>query len=219
MHYKVKGLLIKTENAAKPAAQSSSYLAALLSKMKHVKSAVDWGCGKLRYSIHLKRICRDLTLVDSEIQISRQQIIHGELCNIREYVRRNISNTRVSSLEKFDDNREHFDFALCSNVLSVIPSPIVRNHTIKTLHKILKPNGRCLFTNQYRNSYFKDVMESAESHPFFDGWIRSSLRGPAYYGILRPEKLRFIVEREGFVIEDHKLHDGSNYLFALAVSK
>jgi len=76
----VSGVVIKTENAAKPASQSSGFLKSLLGTLPRVSTSIDYGCGKLRYLDAILEKTDFLTLVDSEIQLSRIQTRLQQCC-------------------------------------------------------------------------------------------------------------------------------------------
>src|SRR5436309_6699294 len=85
MRYKIgSNIIIKTENAAKPEAQHSAYLTKLIKNLYHVSNSFDYGCGKLRYKDPMLCTSNTLTVVDSSVQISRRQVICGDLTTIRE---------------------------------------------------------------------------------------------------------------------------------------
>jgi hypothetical protein len=85
MHYEIEpGIVVKTENAAKPESQSSTFLKLLLADLPHVFSSVDFGCGKLRYCDTPLERTDSLAVVDSETQLSRKQILNGIKSNIRD---------------------------------------------------------------------------------------------------------------------------------------
>ena len=78
MHYEITpGIVVKTENAAKPESQASAFLKLLLADLPHVTASVDFGCGKLRYCDPILDKTDILASVDSEIQLSRMQILKG----------------------------------------------------------------------------------------------------------------------------------------------
>ena len=57
VHYKLgAGIIIKTENAAKPHTQTSAYLKSLILSLEPVSSSFDYGCGKLRYKDAMLRV-------------------------------------------------------------------------------------------------------------------------------------------------------------------
>jgi hypothetical protein len=68
MHYEIRpGIVVKTENAAKPETQSSAFLKSLLADLPPVSASVDFGCGKLRYCDAILERTDSLAIVDSEI--------------------------------------------------------------------------------------------------------------------------------------------------------
>src|SRR5687768_13467680 len=76
MRYKLASdIEVRTENAAKPESQQSKFLLKLISDLEHVASTFDYGCGKLRYQRSIADTTDVLAIVDSEIQLSRFQIL------------------------------------------------------------------------------------------------------------------------------------------------
>ncbi|WP_461319580.1 IS5 family transposase [Bradyrhizobium barranii] len=87
MWYKIgKDIIVRSENAAKPETQSSAYLKKLISRLEPIHSSFDFGCGKLRYERAIAKTTGELALVDSEVQLSRGQMIRGRSTTIRDYV-------------------------------------------------------------------------------------------------------------------------------------
>ena len=198
MRYKLGAIEIRSENAAKPMVQASTKLSEYLRNLSSIRHALDYGCGKLRYS-PLLTVAETVTLVDSEIQLSRKQKIEGHLTTIREYSKK-WKNARVLSVAEFATDRSKYDFILCANVLSAIPVVSVRNETLRRLANALNYRGKCLFVSQYRNSEFSKIARSTNIMRHLDGWIMVSNRGAYYYGLLDKKKLRFLVQRFGFSV-------------------
>lgn len=200
MRYKVKGLEIRSENAAKPMSMAAKPLVAWIHKQSRVTRALDYGCGKLRYAPALATRCHELTLVDSAIQIDRVQSVDGTQTTVRQYAAQKWRHARVLSIEKFEEDNLKYDLALCANVLSTIPNARVRSHVLRRLLSALAPDGKCLFVAQYQNSYFKDALSSPNALQRLDGWVLKSSRGNSYYGLLNKEKLESLIERHGFLV-------------------
>lgn len=200
MRYKIKGDIIRSENAAKPHHQASRVMIEWIASQPQLGRVLDYGCGKLRYAPYLLSKATHLTLVDSEIQLSRVQQIHGERTTIRDYAQSKWAGTKVASAETFVAEATKYDFILCSNVLSAIPCVKTRKLVLASLFSAMKSDGQCLFTTQYRNSCFKQMaaMPSAESH--LDGWIVKSKGMTSYYGILPKEKLERILRQNCYKI-------------------
>src|SRR5581483_10647555 len=132
MHYKIgTGLIIKTENAAKPESRASSHLKEVLSNLAQVHSSFDYGCGKLRYCEALLETTETLALVDSEVQLSRLQTLRQERTSIREAMRRS-NRVTVYNESEFKALRQTFDRAFCINVLSIIPFFAKRREIVQT---------------------------------------------------------------------------------------
>lgn len=213
MHYSVgNGIVIKTENAAKPESQPSKFLLELFSELPPVRSSFDYGCGKLRYLKAMVRTTDTFVIVDSEIQLSRIQMICGKLTNVRNYVR---GSNRIQTFndKEFADVEERFDRAFCINVLSVIPIFAIRKRVLNLIRSKLKPGGVCLLVVQYRNSDFSRMAQMPNSRRWRDGFLIDSLRGYSFYGLISPDNLAMMAVSAGFKIANQILNDGSVYLF------
>jgi hypothetical protein len=127
MHYRVRGRLIATELAAKPPSQASAHLLAFLKRYKRVVHAADYGCGKLRYAGALSAMADSVTLVDSPEQLDRQQVIDGEHTTVRQLAEQRWPTARIETVSQFQvRSKPRFDFVLCANVLSAIPTRSAR---------------------------------------------------------------------------------------------
>jgi hypothetical protein len=207
MHYKLrKGIVVKTENAAKSDKQPSAFLAKLIEKLPPVSDTFDYGCGKLRYMDSIRKTTNALVLVDSEIQLSRAQILKGSTNSIRGYVGRSNSISVYSDVE-FAGVRQKFDRGFCINVL--------RKRVLETIRTKLRKGAPCLFVAQYRNSDFDRMKRMANAKPWLDGFLIDSLRGYSFYGLIAPDRLSKIVSKAGFVVRDVELNEGSVYLWAV----
>lgn len=212
MRYKVKRFEIRSENAAKPIAQASAYLSNWISAHPPIPSALDYGCGKLRYAYLLAAHVKALTLVDSDIQLARPQIINGEKTTVRDYAADQWPHSRTLSPQQFKKDRGKYDLVLCANVLSAIPVARTQNEVLRLISSRLKLSGRCLFVAQYRNSYFKEVSQSERAIPHLDGWIVKNSRGYSYYGILPKSKLEVLVKRNHFRVIRSWINGQSAYV-------
>lgn len=211
MHYDVKGHTIRSENAAKPVTQASAYLCQWLSDMRPVRAAVDYGCGKLRYSDLVAGASRSLTLVDSPVQLERVQLLDGTPTTVRAKATAAWPGCRILSIEQFAGSARLHDFILCANVLSAIPTPEARSAALDNVRGHLTRRGLALFVTQYRNSYFKEVVTSGRATALDGGWLLRSARGWFYYGVLGPADLKRLAVRAGFVVKNCWSHEGSAY--------
>jgi hypothetical protein len=205
------GIVIKTENAAKPGVQASKVLSDYIRGLAPVGSSFDYGCGKLRYADPILRTTDFLAAVDSEIQISRTQIINGKVTSIRSIARRSNCVAALNVME-FSTHREDFDRGFCINVLSVIPFFSARRRVVSLIRQRLRPGGTCLFVVQYSNSDFSRMRRLANARPWRDGFLIDSLRGFSFYGLIPPQRLVALVVGEGFEIIDQRLDDGRVFL-------
>ena len=212
VRYRARGLIIRSENAAKPGSQAGRQLINWITNTDKVSTALDYGCGKLRYSQYLLDSCDHLTLVDSDIQLKRTQTIFGEKTTIFQYIADHWPDARVLTIDQFKSDIEKYDLILCANVLPVIPRKDIRRRIIDGLLESLNDNGKCLFVVQYRNSEFIKMKNRDTSIDHYDGWIAQGSRGNSFYGLIRPKRLHAMVRRAGFRIVESWLHDGSAYV-------
>jgi len=214
MRYKIAGgIEIRSENAAKPESQPSKFLLELLHELPHVSSTFDFGCGKLRYQRAIMETTNTLAAIDSEIQVSRTQVLRGEETSIRNLYKRS-NRVQVYNEVEFQKLNIHFDRGFCINVLSVIPSYARRRHVLDTIQRKLRSGGECLFVVQYRNSDFTRMRKMKNAKPFLDGFVVNSLRGHSFYGMITPNRLRTSLKRAGFNIREIDLNEGSVYCWA-----
>jgi len=199
MRYKVRSVEIRSENAAKPTLQPAKAVVEWIKRMDGVKSILDLGCGKLRYARYLAEKCDHLDLVDSLVQIERDQVISKKRTTVKNYAAKYFSNSDAYCIEEFlEKPRRKYDFVLCANMISAIPSKPIRNKTLRSVLTCLKRRGRILVVNQYTNSYFNRVIKSVRATPHLDGYILYSERGVYYYGILPEKKMSRILLGCGF---------------------
>ena len=122
MRYKVKGLEIRTENAAKPYGQGCRWILRWITQLPTVVSALDYGCGKFRYTIPLSKRVRSVCAVDSACQINRTQMVRNVRTTLVDYAREHLKNVKVFDVSSGAWCRKKYDSIICANVLSVIPS-------------------------------------------------------------------------------------------------
>ena len=213
MHYRIRGILIRSENAAKPMRRAAGPLVEWLRQRPYTVSALDYGCGKLRYTLHLAARSRDLGILDSMVQLSRIQRIGGRMTSVRQYAHERWPNCRIYDLAQFWEGVPHsYEFILCANVLSAIPCPRARARSLRALRSALAPSGTLLVANQHANSYFAEAKQKPEAFGHLDGWVLQSRSAAAYYGILNKESTIKILSRFGFAVVDAWVDGQSNYV-------
>lgn len=214
MHYRLPGgAIVRSENAAKPERQKSSYFVAILSKLAPVERTLDYGCGKLRYLEDLLLTTEELYVTDSDIQLTRGQILFGCRGNIIDFLRPR-NHVHVIGLKKFNEVRDFFDRVILANVLQVVPMVRLRSIIIRRIFRSLRPGGELIAVVQYRNSDFDRMMKMPNSYRYSDGMVIRHIRGTSFYGFIRPPVLQELLTSEGFEISETKLYDGSCYITA-----
>jgi SAM-dependent methyltransferase len=206
-------IVIKAENAAKPSSQCSAYLTSFLNKLPMVSASFDYGCGKLRYYDLMLRSTGYLVLVDSEIQLSRNQMLAQQRTSVRQLIGSS-NRVTVANVAEFGGDKTQFDRGFCINVLSVIPILAIRQRVVGLIYSKLRPGGTCLFAVQYRNSDFKRMSGMPHARIWRDGILIDSLRGFSFYALITPVELVSMVISAGFEIADLTLNDGSAYVVA-----
>lgn len=217
MRYKLSGgVIVKSENAAKPYSQRSRRFEKALLGLKPVARSFDLGCGKLRYAAAILERSDELHVIDSEVQLSRTQALGPfGLTTIRDVSRR--SNRMVAqNLHQFRKSEILFDRGFCLNVLQIVPIEAVRRRIISTALERLRPGASCFFVVQYRNSDFGRMSRMPNAMAFRDGILIDSLRGHSFYAPLKPSYMHNLVEEAGFQIARHWLYDGTCYVEAQA---
>lgn len=214
MRYRVGSDIIKSENAAKPLTQRSTYLADYLRERPRVGSALDFGAGKLRYTDIIAQRCGRLGIVDSEAQIRRTQVLGGERATVLAYAREHWADALVQTWEEFQDTDDLYDFALVANVLSAVPSQEMRRRIVREIARHLGPRGQALFVTQYRNSYFNEARRRPGARDHLDGWVLQSRRGAAFFGIIGPDRLTRLLSRNGLDVIEVWKRDGCAYALA-----
>jgi len=211
MRYRIRGgIEIRTENAAKTEKQQSQFLLELIAKIPHVTSAFDYGCGKLRYQRAIADTADVLAVVDSEIQLSREQRLRGKQTTVRSIFRQS-NRVNVYNDVEFSALNAQFQRGFCINVLSVIPSYARRRQVLDCIYDRLAPDGECLFVVQYRNSDFTRMRGMPNAMPWLDGFLVDSLRGYSFYGLIPPDRLEVSLKRAKFFVRDIQLNEGSAY--------
>lgn len=213
MRYQVGGLTIRSENAAKSPKEGSAALVRWIGSNVQVKSALDFGCGRLRYTGYLARASERIAIVDSAEQLERRVRVAKTQKTIREYALEKWPRCQVYSLpEAWAGLGQHFEFILCANVLSAIPSKRIRSRSIRAMRDSLAPRGRALIVNQHRNSDFTNVSKRYDTVRHLDGWLNPTPYGAAYYGILPQQKVLRIVRGHGLHVLESWNEGQSNWV-------
>jgi hypothetical protein len=200
MRYRVRGLEIRSENAAKPGSSAGRWMLEWISSLKREGTALDLGCGKLRYTVPPAARVRRVVAVDSKVQVERKQIVCGTSRSVREYARQHLANVRICAVEECTWKLGRHETVLCSNVLSAVPSPRTRRELLTAAFNCLKADGRFLVTTQYRNSHFTKWRADDRAEPFYDGFLVRGRRGTSFYGLIDSPALVKLCRTAGFSI-------------------
>jgi 2-polyprenyl-3-methyl-5-hydroxy-6-metoxy-1,4-benzoquinol methylase len=218
VHYHVNGVIIKSENAAKPVCQSNKFLIKVIRSVSPRSNVLDYGCGKFRYTIPLSQTVEFVDAIDSSEQILRTQIINGMKTNLVNYAATFLPNVKVHDIYSDEWRAIKFDFVLCSNVLSTVPYKKLRLEILRNIKKVLKDSGVALICVQYRNSYFSGYAEQPNTEQLYDGWLIKGKRGNYFYGLIQPARLKKLCIEAGLEVIDIELNEGTVYITARAKS-
>lgn len=211
MHYKIKlnkEIVIKSENAAKSVLQQNKNLLRYLECIPKEAKVLDYGCGKLRYSLFLLDRGNKVCAVDSAFQLHRKQKINLEK-NVSIFeVKKSLEDLEVYLIDDFT-LKEKFDWAICTNVLSAIPFEDIRINVLKNIKESLRVGGKLIISLQYRNSYFNSYEKRENAIKYGDGWILQNKNNYTFYGIILPDKIKHMCKILDFKILDEKIIDGS----------
>ncbi|WP_278548461.1 class I SAM-dependent methyltransferase [Paraclostridium bifermentans] len=211
MHYKINDKLIKSEYAAKSIKQANKEVLKIINELPNDIVTLDYGCGKLRYTIHLSKKVKHVYSVDSNEQINRKQLIKDAKTTVKDYSNR-LDNVTVFSLEDNGWKKNKYDFIICCNVLSAIPIYRERIVIFKNIKKLLSNNGKALISTQYSNSYFNEYKIRKDCKKYYDGWIINGKKNTAFYGIITLEKMIYYATKVGLNVEKSYKKNGSAYL-------
>lgn len=212
MHYNIRNELIKSENAARSVKQSNKEIIQIINKLPANLVVLDYGCGKLRYTIPLSKIVNKVYSVDSQEQINKIQLINDVKTTVKEYSCIFMENVSIFSLNEVEWKNNKYDFILCCNVLSAIPTYKERIRIFENIKLLLNNTGRALISTQYRNSYFDLYNKRKECRKYYDGWIIKGNGSSAFYGLITLEKMINYAKSVGLNIEKAYKKDGSAYL-------
>lgn len=216
MRYRVRGLTVRSENAAKTLSQPSKYVLHWISQLPPGSSVLDMGCGKLRYTIPLAKQVRHVTAVDSEVQVNRVQIIAAVKTTLMDYAKKYLPNVVLSTVDDAKWRNRKYDYVLCANVLSAIPSHSERLAVLRRIRTVLKKRGQLLAVVQYRNTYFRDYRHNPKAIPHRDGWLVKQGEYASFYALISPDSLKRLCKLVGFGTATVSLRGESAFVLAEA---
>jgi uncharacterized protein ymfD len=173
---------------------------------------LDYGCGKLRYTIPLSKQVKKVVAIDSLEQLSKRQIINGKMMRLLDFYDEAIS---IYSIDSVEWRNQQYDTIFCTNVLSAVPYYIERLQILKNAKSVLKDSGVLFISTQYRNSYFNTYNERADIQRFIDGWlIPRTNKKYCFYAPITENALSELCVDAGLQIKKVFKHDGSCFIIA-----
>jgi 2-polyprenyl-3-methyl-5-hydroxy-6-metoxy-1,4-benzoquinol methylase len=215
VHYIIDDYVIESELAAKSTIQTNKDVLDYIYSLPKAYRVLDYGCGKLRYSIVLAENVTEVVAIDSDYQLHKQQIINGIKTSVSNYAQVYTNNVRTYSINSDSWKSEKYDAVFCINVLSAIPDDCDRHQVLKNAKSVLSGTGRLLIAVQNRNSYFKHYPYREHTIRHNDGWLIHRVGNKySFYGILSEEKLVHLCFQSGLEVRKIFRNNGSVYLEA-----
>lgn len=213
MHYNLGEYIVESELAAKPISQTNSVILKLINELPNEVCVLDYGCGKLRYSIPLASRASKVIAIDSAFQVDKKQQIGSCYTSPKEY---HIDNLFVYDLEDTAWKNYIYDVVLCTNVLSAIPLNEYRLHILQNAYEVLSDEGFLIISIQYRNSYFSAYKSRKDVIRYNDGWlIKRSGNKYAFYGMPSAKTVSDLCYKVGFQHCEVKSQDGTYFIKAI----
>ena len=220
MHYHVLGKTIRSERAAKSWRQPSAHVLAWIAALPRSFVALDYGCGKLRYTIPLASRVKSVQAVDSALQLKRLQCVGGYQTTVSAYVAKHLPNARALDVDSEAWRRRRYDAVLCTNVLSAIPTAGARMRVLNSIGDVLKPRGRVLLSTQYRNEYFRRYRDVEGAERCLDGWLVPCPAEPnaaTFYGLIDRYALTALADSAGLGVIQSYHRGESAYVVAESI--
>lgn len=213
MHYLVGEYVVESELAAKPISQTNKKILDFINALPRESRVLDYGCGKLRYSLPLANKVSRVVAIDSTFQVDKIQKIGAFHTSPRMY---NKDNLFVYDLDEDEWKKYTYDVVLCANVLSAIPLNEYRFQVLQNAYDVLCKKGFLMISVQYRNSYFSSYKKREDVIHYNDGWlIKRSYNKYAFYGIPPAETIISLCYKVGFRHCEIALEDGTYFIKAI----
>ena len=212
MHYKINDGIIESELAAKSTRQPNKQVLKYINTLSSDEVVLDYGCGKLRYTIPLSKQVKKVVAIDSLEQLSKRQIINGKMMRLLDFYDEAIS---IYSIDSVEWRNKQYEKIFCTNVLYAVTYYIERLQILKNAKSVLKDSGVLFISTQYRNSYFNTYNERADIQRFIDGWlIPRTNKKYCFYAPITENALSELCVDAGLQIKKVFKHDGSCFIIA-----
>lgn len=210
MHYKINDTIVKLENAAKPTFTPSRYMLYLLEQYISKKDTVlDYGCGKLRYTIPVSKIAKSVYGVDSKEELFRSIKIKGQKTTITNFSEK-YKNIYLHTTTAKSWQEIKYDKIILSHVLSAIPHEKDRIKIVKKLYKVMHENSVLIACTNHRMSYFKKWDKSPKIDKYNDGYFVKE-PAPSYFGVINKAKLTNYFIKNKFEILKSYIEEDNAY--------
>jgi hypothetical protein len=215
MRYRLRelGVEVRSENAAKPTGFRSKFVLNWIARHARVGLAVDYGCGRLRYSLPLCSIADKVIAVDSAEQLEKLQKVNGVRTTIQDFVRRK-RKIKAINVEEFEAAEFTADLIICINVLSAIPHKVERRRVASRVASHLNSTGVCLISVQHQNSDFNRVQRIGRARAYKDGYIIDMGKWVSFYGLLNRDYIANVLTGAGLDVESAFINGQSSYVIA-----
>jgi 2-polyprenyl-3-methyl-5-hydroxy-6-metoxy-1,4-benzoquinol methylase len=209
MHYEYLDFIIKAENSAKPLSTPSEEMLSLFHEyISETDLVLDFGCGKLRYTIPLSKIAKNVVGVDSKEQIERTIKISRIPTTLIDFARQ-YKNIELFSQCNPKWKETTYDKIILSHVLSSIPFEDERIKVIKTLLSVMNKSSILIACTNHRMSYFKKWEQSSKVIKYNDGYLVKEPNA-SYFGIIGKEKLAAYFSSNGYeILKSYIIEDNS----------
>lgn len=210
MHYKINDTLVKSENAAKPTfTPSKDMLLLLRDYIKKTDCVLDYGCGKLRYTIPISKMAKIVHGVDSDEQIYRPIKVKGKKITISDLAKK-YKNIVLQTISKKEWQKLKYDKIVLLHVLSTVPHEKDRFKIVRALYGVMHSESILIACTNHRMSYFKKWDVSPKVEKYNDGYF---VKEPiaSYFGVINKEKLIRYFERSGFEILQLFIKEDNTY--------
>lgn len=194
-----------------PSHRKSKRIVRFIRSLKPGGSCVDYGCGKLRHIHEMLAVFDRVTVVDSSAQIDKEQMIHGELTNIRKFTKNFGSRVQSYATHETAKIRRRHDWTFIINVLSAIPYHRARIDALRKARSLLRRGGQTLIVSQFENSKFENF-EKGEPH--LDGYLYRTCKGLHFFGRIPKRTLLRYLSEAGFTKPEVRSVKG--YFFVVA---
>ena len=159
---------------------------------------LDYGCGKLRYTIPISRIAKIVYGVDSKEQLDRYFTVNGKKTTIPE-LSKQYKNIVLYTACQQEWKKKKYDKILLSHVLSTIPQEKARKQVVDDLNNVMKWDSILIACTNHRMSYFKKWDESSRVEKYNDGYFVKE-PAPSYFGVINKNKLASYFDKNRFKI-------------------